>query len=319
MRRIIKRILLSVVGIYLLLSIVVGILVAEYSVKLPRHPITDTYRRIVIQRVNLIHARLTDVSITTRDGLTLRAWYIEPEQPNGSSAILLHGVTDNRLGVSGYGELLLQHGYSVLLPDARAHGDSDGNLASYGFREGPDVHQWVDWIYQNHPAKCVYGFGESMGAGIILQSLTREQRFCAVAAESPFADFREGAFDRVGHTVGILNVPGAQAFLRPAIEVGALYALVRYGLDLDAVSPRKAVAASTTPVLLIHGTADMNIRPKNSELIHNASLDHSVLWEVPHAAHCGAWSTEHQEFEDRLLGFFKEHSSVDRAGARIKT
>jgi fermentation-respiration switch protein FrsA (DUF1100 family) len=235
-------------------------------------------------------------------------------QGNGNAAILLHGVTDNRLGMAGYGEYLLQHGYSVLLPDARDHGESEGQLASYGFREGEDVHEWVDWIYQNHAPKCVYGLGESMGAGILLQSLAYEKRFCAVVAESSFADFREGAFDRASHYLGASSMWGTQAFLRPAIETGALYARFRYGLDLDAVSPRQAVAASSTPVLLIHGTLDQNIRPKNSELIHQANPAHSELWEVPMAAHCGAWSTAPREFESRLLSFFSKHGTRPNIG-----
>ena len=40
----------------------------------------------------------------------------------GNAAVLLHGLADNRLGMIGYAKLLLAHGYSVLLPDARAHG-----------------------------------------------------------------------------------------------------------------------------------------------------------------------------------------------------
>ena len=35
----------------------------------------------------------------------------------------------------GYAELLLAHGFTVLLPDARAHGASGGSLATYGLLE----------------------------------------------------------------------------------------------------------------------------------------------------------------------------------------
>jgi dipeptidyl aminopeptidase/acylaminoacyl peptidase len=309
-RKTVKRTLIGVFASYLLFSFIAGITLAEFSIKLPRNRIIDAYRTMVYQRVQAHHARLADVSIRTHDGLTLRAWFIEPEQRNGNAVILLHGVTDNRVGMSGYGEFLLLNGYSVLLPDARAHGESDGQLASYGLREGEDVHQWVDWIYEKHRPNCVYGMGESMGAGIILQSLASENRFCAVVAESSFADFREGAFDRASHYIGVSSTWGAQAFLSPAIEAGALYARLRYGLNLLKVSPRRAAAASSTPILLIHGAMDKNIRPQNSEWIHQADPNHSTLWEVPMAAHCGAWSNNPREFERRLLDWFSEHSNV---------
>jgi pimeloyl-ACP methyl ester carboxylesterase len=298
---------LILLGGYTAFSLVAGITLAEFSLKLPRRRISDAYRELVYQRVNTDHATLEEVSVSASDGVLLRGWYVQPERPNGNVAVLLHGVTDNRLGMAGYGELLLTHGYSILLPDARDHGESGGTLASYGLREGGDVHTWMDWVYEKHPPKCVYGMGESMGAAIILQSLKSEKRFCAVAAESAFADFREGAYDRVSHYTGSATTIGSRTLLRPAIEVGVLYARIRYGLDLTQVSPREAVAQSDTPVLLIHGKIDMNIRPRNSEMIHAASPSHSVLWEVPLAAHCGAWSAAPQEFESRLLNWFSSH------------
>src|SRR6266481_5972064 len=93
----------------------------------------------------------------------------------------------------------LDHGYAVLLPDARAHGESGGEIATYGVKESDDIHRWVSWIYEHDVAssQCVYGFGESYGAALMLQSLAVEPRFCAVAVESPFSTTREMSYERV--------------------------------------------------------------------------------------------------------------------------
>lgn len=115
-------------------------------------------------------AGLQPVIIQAADGVELRAWYSVPAQQNGQAVILLHGIGDNRGGVAGYGEAFLREGYRILLPDSPAHGESGGAVATYGLRESDDIHRWVSWLY-GKGASCVDGFGESMGAALVLESM----------------------------------------------------------------------------------------------------------------------------------------------------
>jgi dipeptidyl aminopeptidase/acylaminoacyl peptidase len=89
-----------------------------------------------------------------------------------------------------------------------------------------------------------------------------------------------------------------------------LYARWRYGVNFEEASPEKAFAASSVPVLLIHGLKDTNLPPRNSELIAAASMTRApavVVWEPIAAGHTGAASAEPQEFERRMIGWFEEH------------
>ena len=63
---------------------------------------------------------------------------MRPREANRNAVILLHGVSDNRMGVYGYGRWLVENQYSVLIPDARHHGNSTG-LATYGLMESDDI------------------------------------------------------------------------------------------------------------------------------------------------------------------------------------
>jgi pimeloyl-ACP methyl ester carboxylesterase len=145
-----------------------------------------------------------------------------------------------------------------------------------------------------------------MGAAILLESLKHEDRFCAVAAESSFADLRSGVYSRVSGLVRAGPWLG-QTLLRLPIECGLLYARWRYGADLASVSPRNAVAGSHIPVLLIHGLKDTNIVPDNSRAIWTARPSGTQLWEVPGAEHCGARAAAPAEFDRRILGWFNDH------------
>jgi len=297
---------------YAALCIVAGILVADGSLHPTRRPLDAEEQAYAVQTARQAGSNLRDVSLLTADGTNLKAWLIQPTRDNSNAVILLHGLSDNRGGVIGYARLLLAAGYSVLMPDARAHGESGGTLATYGLLERQDIHQWISWLEERkHPA-CVFGFGESMGAAQLLESLTVEGRFCAVAAESPFSDFREVANDRMGQTFRVGPWLG-ETLLRPVVGVAFLRAKQKYGLGMQQVSPEQALAGSQVPLLLIHGADDHNIPPRHSERILRARPNHTEIWRVPGADHCGAISTAPDEFAQRLLNFYAQHSVPLRA------
>jgi hypothetical protein len=260
-------------------------------------------------------SEMTGVAIAAQDGVILRAWSIRPVHGNGNAVLLLHGLGNNRSGMNGYAELFLNNGFSVLMPDARAHGTSGGDLATFGLLESEDIHRWLDWLEQNDHPKCIFGFGESMGAALLLQSLRDETRFCAVAAESSFANFREIGYDRVGQYFSTGPWLG-HTVLRPIIEFAFIYARWKYKLDFTQVSPENIVAATKVPVFLIHGQSDSNIPVRHSRLI--AARNPAVLlWEVPNADHCGAIGANPGKFSDKLIRWFDSHASAeDRLGAR---
>ncbi|HEX3742248.1 MAG TPA: alpha/beta hydrolase [Terriglobales bacterium] len=286
-----------------------GMWLGEVATHPGRRPLTPTDENQV--RLYAVENKIDirDASTTAQDGAVLRGWLFRPAQANGSTVILLHGVSDNRLGMFGYGRWLLVNHYSVLLPDARAHGLSGGSIATYGLLESDDIHRWAYWIRETERPSCIFGFGESMGAAQILQALSREPGFCAVVAESPFETFREVSYARFGQPFHLGPWLG-RTFFWPTDEVGFLYVRMKYGLNLDSASPKEAVRASRVPVLLIHGTSDNNIPSYNSKDIQAANPLHASLWLVPGAGHCGAYDVNPQEFGSKILSWFSEHSAV---------
>jgi dipeptidyl aminopeptidase/acylaminoacyl peptidase len=237
--------------------------------------------------------------IRAADNAVLHAWCFTPPHPSGAAVILLHGVVDTRQGVLGQARFLLRHGYTVLAPDARGHGESGGEPISYGVREADDVHRWADWLCQRQRVDRLYGLGVSMGAAILLQSLRVEPRFRAVVSECPFVTFEEISYDRMRQWGG-LNRTAAWPLVRPAF----FYARLRHGIDLDQASPAAVVRSTTVPILLIHGTADTNIPPRHSRELHALNPRATELWEVPGATHVTALAAEPQVYEEKVVAWF---------------
>jgi pimeloyl-ACP methyl ester carboxylesterase len=304
------RIAQKAVVIYVAVSVAVAILMAEMTLHPWRRPLPDKDKERIAHIYAPYSAILQPVIINAADGAELHAWYSVSMHDNGNAVILLHGIGDNRLGVAGYGQVFLQQGYRVLLPDSRAHGESGGSIATYGLLESDDVHRWVSWLYERG-ATCVDGFGESMGAALVLESMGEEPRFCAIVADSPFSTFRSVAYDREGYFVGVGRlglepVVGRTIGLLPA-EIALRYVRWRYGVDLSQANPLDALKSSTIPVLLIHGKKDVNILPRHSLILARANPDHTQLWLVPEAKHGGAAAVAPQEFWFRVLRFLTDH------------
>jgi alpha-beta hydrolase superfamily lysophospholipase len=286
------------------------VFVAEAALHPGRRWLKESDRQQAALMAERHGAALTDADVVGADGSELRGWLLQPRQGNHDFVMLLHGLSDNRTGMIGYAEMFVNRGYGVLMADARAHGASGGLLASYGLVESEDIRRWFEWLSEREHPRCIYGFGESMGAGQLLQSLSTEDGFCAVAAESSFSTFREIAYDRVGqafHTGPWLG----RSVLRPLLEVAFVYAKWKYELDFEKVSPDRVIAASRVPVLLIHGEQDSNIPVRHSRKI--AADDPAVtVWVVPGAEHCGAVSVAPEEFERRVVGWFEGHGAEHR-------
>jgi dipeptidyl aminopeptidase/acylaminoacyl peptidase len=248
----------------------------------------------------LSHMHCGTVAIRAHYGVSLRGWYYTPDQPNNKAIILFHGVGSNRQDMVALGNLFLKQGYSVLEPDLRGHGES-GGIATYGVLEAGDTSAWLDWLEKTRQWSGVYGFGASLGASVLLESLQHETRFRAVVAESPYLDFRSIADERIARMLPT----GTKWVAGPFVESGMIWARFHDGVDLRLASPAEGLRSTTTPILLIHGLLDDRTSPDNSRRL--AALHPAAqLWLVPGSHHADAWATARTAFESRILAWFRE-------------
>jgi alpha-beta hydrolase superfamily lysophospholipase len=250
-------------------------------------------------------ATRADFEVRAPDGALLRGWKVRSKNPNGSWVLLFHGVADNRVGVVGQSEFLLRAGYSVVMMDARAHGASGGPIATYGWLERSDTRSIVDALESSEHPQHLFALGESMGAGIVLQSAAVEPRIEAVVAEAPFANLREASYDYAGLRkypwLGkTLFAPGTWTLLYRDEKIS--------GLPVAEVSPVKAVAVRAFPVLLICDEKDDALPCRHAEMIF-AARGPKQLWTVPGAFHTAALGFQPEEFRRRVLAFFASAAS----------
>jgi len=301
------RILLILLVFPPILAVILGWLVAPSFLHPVRRPLTPDLIQQADASFATIPARREEMDVRAPDGILLRGWKVRAPQPNGSWILLFHGVADNRMGVIEHALVLLHAGYGVTLMDARAHGESEGAAATYGWLERNDTRAIVDTlIAAEHPAH-IFALGESMGASIALQSAGADPRIEAVVAEASFASLREACYDYAGlqkyPLLGkTLFAPGAWMMLRRGQALA--------GFPAAGVSPEQSVASRAFPVLLICDAEDTTLPCRHSKRIYAVASGPKSLWIVPRAFHTAALGYEPEEFKRRVVSFFTNPSST---------
>jgi len=328
MRRRLIRIALILLLLPPLLATVSGWLSAPAFLHPTRRELTPDLIREADVSFALTGSTREDFDVRAPDGTLLRGWKVRPKNPNGSWVLLFHGVADNRIGVVSQSEFLLRAGYSLVMMDARAHGASGGPIATYGWLERNDTRAIIDALLASERDRYIsvqmsspsppdmpdpsspqhlFALGESMGAGIVLQSAAADPRIEAVVAEASFANMPEASYDYAG----LRKYPWLGKTLLAPFGWTLLYRGEKLaGLPVAEVSPVKAAASRAFPVLLICDEKDKALPCRHSEMIYAAARGPKQLWVVPGAFHTAAYGFFPEEFRRRVLAFFAENSRV---------
>ena len=254
-----------------------------------------------------IHVQREEFDVRASDGVLLRGWKVRAANPGSNWVLLFHGVADNRFGVLEHARILLLAGYNVTMMDARAHGASDGPMATYGWLETNDTHAIVHTLEASEHPRHLFVLGESMGAGIALQSAAVEPRIEAVVAEASFANLREAAYDYAG----LRRYPWlGKTWFAPGTWTMLYRGESLAGFPAAEVSPEKAVAARAFPVFLICDAEDVALPCRHTKRIYDAAIGPKQMWIVPGAFHTAALGYEPAEFRRRVLDFFARYGGA---------
>jgi uncharacterized protein len=253
----------------------------------PRAPITQTPADWGITNSE-------DVELVTADGLTLRGWYIPSR--NGAAVLLGHGHAGSRQAMLPYAQMLINHGYGVLMFDWRAHGNSDGDTVTLGNTEVQDFEAAFNYVASRPDvdAKRIGVLGISMGASVMIEAMARNPDVRAGVFEAPYTTLEDVTRHRLG---------GFTLLLPLVIAIGEN----ETGGDVDAVRPVDEICSiSPRPVLLIYGSADSLISPETADVMSAATCDPKQVWIIEGGGHTDTITLLPAEYENRVISFFDD-------------
>ena len=204
------------------------------------------------EKLNWLERNSEEKQIVSDDGLSLHGYFAENPDGGHNYAVICHGYSGDGTTMSYYAKRLYNMGMSVLCPDARASGESEGNVRGMGYLEKRDIILWIKEITKADPQAEVLLFGVSMGgATVLFTSGEKDLPSCVKAVISDCA--YTNVYKQIGNVIR-LYIPFMPDF--PLVYSASLVCKIRAGFSFQRASCVKAVKSSVTPTLFIHGSED---------------------------------------------------------------
>jgi uncharacterized protein len=248
-----------------------------------------------------------DVKVTSSTGALLAGRFFPGRSP--ATIVLSHGYGGNQDELLPTANALHEGGFSVFTYDLRGCGQSTGEV-TFGAKERDDLRSVVDYLTTRDDVdpQRIGALGFSMGAATTLMEAADDPRVKAVVDDSGWSD--------VHHW---LRPSWRAVFLHPGDRFSALslkLAELRASIDLDRLEPRKDVARlAGRPLLLIHGTADGNVPPGDSDENFAAAHEPKELWRIEGAEHGATVAPGGATSSKRVVEFFQKALGVGSAAS----
>lgn len=188
-------------------------------------------------------------------------------------------------------------GFDILLPDARGHGESEGDYIGYGWHDRLDYVDWIHLLIEEYGTENIILHGNSMGAATVLMTSGEElpEEVKGIIADSSYSTIKDELAHQLQHLYGL------PAF--PLLEVTSVISKTRAGYMLGEGSATQQVKKNTLPLLIIHGEDDDLVPTDMAHEIYNEAGGEKELWLVPETGHTKAMDNITSEFQRRVGDF----------------
>lgn len=235
------------------------------------------------------------ISLESASGARIVGWHIPADDSRGV-VVLAHPYLGSRLDMLNRARLLHRHGYSIVMVDLQAHGESSGDRVTIGHLERHDVETAVNFAKEQHPGEPLGVVGFSMGGAATL--LSNVSGIDALVLEAAYPTIRLAILNRVKAKVGRAAFLPAQLLMmqfRP-----------RMGISHTEMRPIDHLPHVDCPVFIMSGTADPHTTVGDTESMFAAATEPKQLWMVDGAGHEDLYDFAPDEYEARLLRFLEE-------------
>jgi uncharacterized protein len=242
--------------------------------------------------------RAETVTIASTSGATLQGWFLAGRRGRGV-VVLMHGVHSNRLSMLRRARLLSANGFSVLLFDFQAHGESTGTHITFGRLEAEDASSAVAFVRQRLPHERIGAIGTSLGGAAALLG-AQPLAVNALVLESVYSDIKPAIAHRIDAAIGA----SVGKIVAPPLEFAFELLLPPIlGVTAGDLRPIDHIAAFAAPVLVASGTRDDRTTIAEATAMFDQAKNPKTFWAVAGARHVDLEAYAPDGYRERVLPF----------------
>lgn len=243
------------------------------------------------------------VEMTAENGEKMHGKVLVPPISNGKLIIACHGARSSGVGEFCFmKDYFCRNGFTLIMPDHRGCGESDGKFLGYGTHESTDTLKWLDYAKKRFPELDIFLLGVSMGAATVLMMSDRISKadVKGIIADCGYTSVKDEFTYQVKTS---FHFPP-----RPLLDICNIYckALCKYGFK-DA-EPIEHVKKANVPILFIHGKNDDFVPFYMEKQLYDACASEKTLVEVDGAIHAQSYYTNPTQYENAMNEFIKKYS-----------
>jgi uncharacterized protein len=238
------------------------------------------------------------VAMISGSGATLRGWFLAG-RPGGGGVVLMHGVRANRLSMVQRARMLHESGFSVLLFDFQAHGESSGKRITFGHLEALDAAAAVAFAKERLPNEKIGTIGSSLGGAAALLGPT-PLPVDALVLEAVYPDIGAATANRIS---AVLGSPIGSLVAQPLTRAFELLMPPLLGVAPAELRPIDHIADVVAPLLIVSGTRDTRTTARETIAMFDRAREPKLLWLVDGAGHVDLESYAPDAYRTHVLAF----------------
>jgi len=242
-----------------------------------------------------VDLRAETIVFPSDSGSMIHAWVSRGDTHKGV-ILLLPGVRSNRLSMIDRARFLRADGYSTLLMDFQATGESPGDAITFGWRERLDVVAAVRVMRETFPGNPIGVIGVSLGGAATVLAAP-ELSIQGAVLEAVYTSIDLAVENRLRMRLG-----GFGAALSPLLLVQLS---PRLGISPSELRPIDRIRSLRCPILMIGGTVDEHTTLEDTRRLFAAAQEPKELWIIPGAAHVDYLNARGDNYRRRVVAFFE--------------